>query len=92
MFEELEKINRRPEPFQFKYERKKVVLDKSTIIEAQRTRTIYNWLQYFAPEALERELTDAGSSIEGFYSDVAGTPYDSQLEEFAIIARKRRMD
>jgi len=72
----------------FRYEREKVVLDKYTIVEAQRTRTIYNWLQYFAPEVLERELTDAGFSIEGFYSDVAGTPYDPQSQEFAIVARK----
>lgn len=71
-----------------KYEREKVVLDKYTIVEVQRTRTIYNWLQYFAPEALERELTDAGFSIEAFYSDVAGTPFDPKSQEFAIVARK----
>ena len=31
----------------FKYEAENVVLDKYTIVEAERTRTIYNWLQYF---------------------------------------------
>ena len=72
----------------FKYEREKVVLDKYTIVEAQRTRTIYNWLQYFAPEALEREFLDAGFFVEGFYSDVAGTPFDPQSEEFATVARR----
>jgi hypothetical protein len=73
----------------FKYEREKVVLDKYTIVEAKRTKTIYNWLQYFTPETLERAFTDAGFSIEGFYSDVAGTPYDPQSQEFAIVARKK---
>lgn len=72
----------------FKYEQDKVVLDKYTIIEAKRTRTIYNWLQYFAPEALEREFTAAGFSIEELTSDVAGAPYDPQSEGFAIIAKK----
>ena len=72
----------------FKYDREKVTLDKYTIVEANRTRTIYNWLQYFAPEDLQKELMDAGFSVEGLYADVAGTPYDSTFSEFAAIARK----
>jgi len=73
----------------FKYDREKVVLDKYTIVEAKRTRTIYNWLQYFTPEELERAFTDAGFSVVEIFSDVAGTPYDPQSQEFAIIARKK---
>jgi 2-polyprenyl-3-methyl-5-hydroxy-6-metoxy-1,4-benzoquinol methylase len=72
----------------FKYDREKVVLDKHTIIEAERTRTIYNWLQYFDPEDLEREFREAGFSIKGLYSDVAGTPYDPRTDEFAVIATR----
>lgn len=72
----------------FKYDREKIVLDKYTIVEAERTRTVYNWLQYFAPEELEREFMEAGFSIEGLYSDVAGTPYDRKSNEFAVIARR----
>jgi cyclopropane fatty-acyl-phospholipid synthase-like methyltransferase len=72
----------------FKYEREKVVLDKYTIIEADRTRTIYNWLQYFSPETLEREFTACGFRIEKIYSDVAGTPFDSKANEFAVVAKK----
>jgi hypothetical protein len=72
----------------FKYDEEKVVLDKYTIIELDRTRTVYNWLQYFAPEDLEREFLAAGFSIKGFYSNVAGTPYDRKSSEFAVIANK----
>lgn len=72
----------------FKYNDEKVVLDKYTIIEAERTRQVYNWLQYFSPEALEREFTDAGFSVRGFYADVAGTRYDRESSEFAIVAHK----
>ncbi len=72
----------------FKYEREKVVLDKYTIIEADRTRTIYNWLQYFSPETLEREFTECGFAIEKIFSDVAGTPFDSKANEFAVVAKK----
>ena len=71
-----------------KYEKEKVVLDKYTIIEAQRTRTIYNWLQYFSPEDVEREFAACGFAIENYYADVAGTPFSSHSREFAVIAKK----
>jgi len=72
----------------FKYDEDKVVLDKYTIIEHGRTRQVYNWLQYFAPEELEREFIVAGFSVKGIYSDVAGTPYDHKSSEFAVIANR----
>ena len=72
----------------FKYEYEKVALDKYTIIEADRTRTVYNWLQYFSPDALKAEFDACGFTIENFYSDVAGSPYDSQSDEFAIVAKR----
>jgi SAM-dependent methyltransferase len=72
----------------FKYDKEKVVLDKYTIIEPERTRQVYNWLQHFAPEDLEREFIEAGFFVKGLYSDVAGTPYDRQSSEFAVIANK----
>jgi 2-polyprenyl-3-methyl-5-hydroxy-6-metoxy-1,4-benzoquinol methylase len=72
----------------FKYEREKVVLDKYTIIEADRTRTIYNWFQYFSPETLESEFMECGFTINKFFSDVAGTPFDSEANEFAVVAKK----
>jgi len=72
----------------FKYEREKVVLDKYTIVEAEHTRTVYNWLQHFSPEELEREFMEAGFSVEGLFSDVAGTPYDRKSSEFAVVAKK----
>ncbi|MCE5211691.1 MAG: methyltransferase domain-containing protein [Deltaproteobacteria bacterium] len=72
----------------FKYEKEKVILDKYTIIEAERSRTIYNWFQCFSPESLEKEFKDSGFVIESYYSDVAGTSFSSQSREFAVIAKK----
>jgi 2-polyprenyl-3-methyl-5-hydroxy-6-metoxy-1,4-benzoquinol methylase len=72
----------------FKYDEDKVVLDKYTIVEFEHTRQVYNWLQYFAPEDLEREFKKASFSVKEFYSDVAGSPYDQKSSEFAIIAKK----
>jgi len=73
----------------FKYEEQKVILDKYTIIEANRTRTIYNWLQYFSSESLEQEFTNAGFVAEKFYADVAGSTFDPNADEFAVIAKKK---
>jgi SAM-dependent methyltransferase len=72
----------------FKFEKEKVTLDKYTIIEAARTRTVYNWLQYFSPDTVEREFTENGFTIEDFYSDVAGSPFDVSSTEFAVVAGK----
>jgi 2-polyprenyl-3-methyl-5-hydroxy-6-metoxy-1,4-benzoquinol methylase len=72
----------------FKYDKEKVILDKYTIIEPECTRQVYNWLQHFAAEDLEREFIEAGFFVKGLYSDVAGTPYDRQSSEFAVIVNK----
>lgn len=72
----------------FKYDNAKVVLDKYTIIEPHRSRTVYNWLQYFAPADLEKEFAQAGFMIEEVCADVKGTPFDRNADEFAVIAGK----
>ena len=72
----------------FKYDQEKVILDKYTIIEKARTRTVYNWLQYFNRDALRKEFEVTGFKIEKFYSDVAGQEYNSKSTEFAVVARK----
>jgi cyclopropane fatty-acyl-phospholipid synthase-like methyltransferase len=72
----------------FKYEEEKVSLDKYTIVEQSRTRTIYNWLQYFSEASLTREFRQAGLEIVELYSDVAGEPYDAKTAEFAVVAAK----
>jgi len=70
----------------FKYDEEKVILDKYTIIESERTRQVYNWLQYFAPEDIESEFVEAGFFVKGIYSDVAGHHYNEKSSEFAVIA------
>ena len=70
----------------FKYDREKVSLDKYTIIEETRTRVVYNWLQYFSPETLEKEFVESGFTVEKLYSDVAGTPFKTDSTEIAVAA------
>jgi len=72
----------------FKYEKERVVLDKYSLFEADRTRTVYNWLQYFSPDDLGKELAGCKFAVEEIFSDVAGSAYDPQANEFAVIAKK----
>ena len=72
----------------FKYEKEKVVLDKYTIIENDRERVIYNWLQYFSKESLASELEENNFKVDKFLSDVAGAEFDPGNEEMAVIAKK----
>jgi len=72
----------------FKYEREKVVLDKYTLIESGRTRTVYNWLQYFSREALAEEFRAGGFEIVETFADVCGTAMHGQPDELAVIARE----
>ena len=72
----------------FKYDKEKVILDKYTIIEANRTRVFYNWLQHFSREMIENELQTHGFRIKDLFSDVAGLVYDPESEVFAVVAAK----
>jgi len=70
-----------------KYDQEKVTLDKFTIVEAGRIRTIYNWIQYFSPESLCAEFEVAGLSPSEVLGDVAGAGFDVAAREFAVVAR-----
>lgn len=70
----------------FKYQGEKVTLDKYTIVEADRIRTVYNWLQHFSRADIESEFAAAGLTVIDFYADVAGAEYDPDAPEFAVVA------
>ena len=72
----------------FKYEKEKVTLDKYTIIEESQMRVVYNWLQHFSTESVTKEFEENGFKVEELYSDVAGTPYNLESTEIAIVAKK----
>jgi len=81
-----------PDPYfgfmtSFKYDNEKVILDKYTIVERNRVREVYNWLQHFSLESLEREIRAAGLAVEEILGDVAGRPYDANASEFAVVLK-----
>ena len=72
----------------FKYDDVKVTVDKYTIIEKNRTRKIFNWLQYYSKESLANEFAASGLKIEKYLANVAGEEFDADGSEFAIIAKR----
>lgn len=73
----------------FIYEEEHVALDKFVLFTKEREREVYNWLQYFSPDALRKEVELAGFTITDNYADVAGGDYDQNRSEFAVVLRKQ---
>jgi SAM-dependent methyltransferase len=71
----------------FKYADAKVTLDKYTIVEKDRTRQIFNWLQYYTKESIAEEFAQSGLKIEKYLANVAGDEFNTGEDEFAIVAK-----
>ncbi len=72
----------------FLYGGQKLALDRYLIVEPNRCREVFNWLQYFDPDIITAELTDNGFSVEQMVDVLSGEPMEPSADEFAIIARR----
>jgi hypothetical protein len=70
----------------FKYDDVKVILDKYTIYSKSDKRTVYNWFQCFSKDAIREEFDKSGFMIKEIFSDVAGSVYNPESHEFAVVA------
>ncbi|MHB8060862.1 MAG: SAM-dependent methyltransferase, partial [Gaiellaceae bacterium] len=73
----------------FVYPEERVFLEKHVIVEAKRTRTLYDWVQHFSPESLAEELEGSGLEIASVLGDVTGRAFDPEAREFAVVVRRR---
>jgi cyclopropane fatty-acyl-phospholipid synthase-like methyltransferase len=72
----------------FKYENEKVLLDKYTIVEADKPiRFVYNWLQHFTLDSLHAEFNQNNLLIKERLANVSGEEFDAKHNEFTIIAK-----
>ncbi|MGD9210020.1 MAG: class I SAM-dependent methyltransferase [Desulfobacteraceae bacterium] len=74
----------------FKYNAEKIILDKYTLIEKNRVRTFYNWIQYFNTKGLFKLFEENGFKIESYYAGLTGIPYTDETKEIAVVARKTK--
>jgi cyclopropane fatty-acyl-phospholipid synthase-like methyltransferase len=71
----------------YKYSEERVLLDKYTIVDRNRTRQVFNWLQCFEPSEVKSDFDSCGLQVVELLGDVAGKAYDPDGEEFAVVAR-----
>ena len=71
----------------YKYAEERVLLDKYTIVDRNRTRQVFNWLQCFEPSEVKSDFDSCGLQVVELLGDVAGKAYDPDGEEFAVVAR-----
>lgn len=71
----------------FLYDEEKIALDRFLIIGRDKQSEIFNWMQYFDPETISREVNDAGLIVEEILSVSTGEPWTPQTGELALITR-----
>lgn len=69
-----------------RYDDERVSLDRYDVVEAGRTRTFCNWVRYFDPDELTRELADAGLRTVDVLGDLSGAPFDPDGPQLAVVA------
>ncbi len=65
----------------------KLGLDRSRIITAEGSHEVYNWMQYFDPDAIASEIRAAGfaeAAAFGLYDGGAVSPED---DVYMVISR-----
>jgi SAM-dependent methyltransferase len=70
----------------FVYPEEYLCLDRYVIVEPGEIWQIYNWLQYFTPEAIEAELQSAGFKIDEMVGDLTGISLQPKSDFIGIVA------
>lgn len=76
----------------FKYLEDMVYLDRYLVVEANRRRELFNWIQCYDPPTLTAELDEAGWTVEEIKGNVAGDPLDLSADFFAVVAQPSGSD
>jgi SAM-dependent methyltransferase len=73
----------------FRYEDERISLDRYLIVAPDRQFEIYNWMQYFDPAGIARELAEAGFEVDDCLDIGTGAPWVESAAPFAVVARPR---
>lgn len=71
----------------FLYDQDKIALDRYLIVAPDRRFEIFNWMQYFDPATIAREVEDAGLAVEDILDVVTGAPCTAEAGEIAVVSR-----
>lgn len=70
----------------YRYDSEGILLTQFTVVESNRIRAFYNWLQCYSLETLHVELAKAGFKVKESFANVAGDPLTPDANEIAIVA------
>ncbi len=73
----------------FKYDDRKLLIDKYTIITERETHQIHHHLQGYSIDMINHELEENGFTVQKTFPNVAGDQFVENSNEYAIIARPR---
>jgi hypothetical protein len=76
----------------FKYPEDMAYLERYLVVEADRTRELFNWMQCYDPTSLRDELSGAGWEVESTAGNVAGDPLEPDTDFFAVVARPGNLE
>lgn len=71
----------------FKYPESRVSLEKYTVVEANGTFEIFNWLKHYTPEELSIEFRDNGLEIIEMYPSFGDNRREEESEVIAAVAK-----
>ncbi|MCS1382961.1 hypothetical protein NXZ75_12205 [Lysinibacillus sphaericus] len=67
-----------------------VSLAKNVLVFESGKIVNYNyWNQHFSVDSLEREVNEAGFTLEKVYADVNGRDYIPDSDSFAVVLKKK---
>jgi len=71
----------------FLYDQDKIALDRYLIVAPDRRFEIFNWMQYFDPEGISKEVCEAGLAVEEILDVMTGEPWTPGAGELAVVSR-----
>jgi SAM-dependent methyltransferase len=64
-----------------------LALDRYLIVEPERQRDIYNWMQYFTPDEIRAELKEAGFEAAEIFDLTTGEHWIERSAPFGVLAK-----
>ncbi|HUO97230.1 MAG TPA: class I SAM-dependent methyltransferase [Rhizomicrobium sp.] len=65
-----------------------LALDRYLIVEPERTKDIFNWMQYFSPDDVAAELREAGFEVAEIFDVETGKRWLERSAPFGVLAKR----